>query len=191
MFEDEIIKLRKEQFVEAESVAYLIKDEQKRKLAFANTCCLFAFKNYVEKNRYKYEPVTNINLFRVPIIAEKYGISDLYLGNTRVDVRVSLDGKVFPIPKAHIKYSYAADYYVVYKGTRNPLKCEGIGYVSRENLIFDSQDDTYYYISVAILNPLACDAGPTTLNQLKVSPGLKIVPFIFLLANYITQFYSL
>ena len=34
MFEEDVIKLKKDQFVEAESVAYLIKDELKRKLAF-------------------------------------------------------------------------------------------------------------------------------------------------------------
>ena len=154
MFDDDVIKLKKEQFIEAESVAYLIKDELKRKLAFANTCCLFAFKNYIEKNKYKYEPVTNTNLFRVPIIAEKYGISDLYLGDIRVDVRVSLDEKTFPVPKSHIKNSLAADYYVVYKGTKNPLKCESVGYVQKENLVFESQDENYYYISVNILNPI-------------------------------------
>ena len=156
MFEDEnVIKMKKDQFIEAESVAYLVEDELKRKLAFANTCCLFAFKNYAEKNKYKYEPVTNINLFRVPMVVQKYGISDLYLGNARIDVRASLDGKVFPVPKCHIKNSLAADFYVVFKGTKNPLKCEGIGYIKKEDLIFDSQDDEYYYISVAILNPLA------------------------------------
>ena len=165
MFEDEIIKIKKEQFIEAESVAYLIKDELKRKLAFANTCCLFAFKNYVEKNKYKYEPITNINLFRVPLIAEKYGISDLYLGNIRVDVRVSLDGKVFPIPKEHIQNSLAADYYVIYKGTKNPLKCEGIGYISKDDLVFESKDNDYYYVSVAILNPL--NEFKATINNLK------------------------
>ena len=154
MFEDDVIKLKKEQFVEAESVAYLIKDELKRKLAFANTCCLFAFKNYIEKNKYKYAPITNINLFRVPAVAERFGISDLYLGDIRIDVRVSLDGKVFPVPKTQIKESLAADYYVVYKGTKNPLKCAGVGYISKEKLVFGSQDDDYYYISVDILEPI-------------------------------------
>ena len=155
MFEDsKITKLKKDQFVEAESVAYLIKDEQKRKLTFINTCALFAFKNYIEKNKYKQEPVTNMNLFRVPIIAEKYGISDLYLGDVRIDVRVSLDGNVFPIPVCHVKNGLAPDFYVVYKRTKNPLKCEAVGYIKKEDLIFDSQDKEYYYISNSILNPI-------------------------------------
>ena len=154
MFDDKIVKLKKEQFIEAESVAYLIEDEDKRKIAFATTCALFAFRNYVEKNKYIYDPVTNINLFRVPAIYEKFEISDVYIGDVRIDVRVSFDGKVFPIPKTHIQNSIAADYYVVFKGTKNPLKCEGLGYIKKEDLVFDSHDSQYYYISVNILNPI-------------------------------------
>ena len=154
MFDDKIVKLKKEQFVEAESIAYLIEDADKRKIAFVNTCALFAFKNYAEKNKYIYDPITNINLFRVPAVYEKFEISDVYIGDARVDGRVSFDEKVFPIPKTHIQNSIAADYYVVYKATKNPLKCEGVGYIKKEDLVFDSHDDTYYYISVNILNPI-------------------------------------
>ena len=154
MFDDKIVKLKKEQFIEAESIAYLINDDQKRKLSFVNNCALFAFKNYVTKNKYKYDPVTKINLFRVPTVYEKFEISDLYIGNTRFDVRVSLNGNVFPIPKVHIKNSIAADFYVVFKGTKNPLKCEALGYIKKDDLVFDSQDKNYYYISTSILKPI-------------------------------------
>ena len=132
MFEENVVKLSKEQFVEAKSVAYLVNDDEKRKLAFVNSCALFAFKNYVEKNRYKFAPVTNINLFRVPAVVELFEISDLYIGNIRIDVRVSLDENHFPIPKTHIKNSLAADFYVVFVPTKNPLKCECIGYVKKK-----------------------------------------------------------
>lgn len=154
MFEEKIVKLKKDQFVEAESIAYLIEDDEKRKIAFANTCALFAFKNYAEKNKYKHDPITNINLFRVPAVYERYEISDIYIGSERLDVRVSFDRNVFPIPKTHIKNSLAASFYVVFAGTKNPLKCECLGYIRKEDLVFDSQDDNYYYISTNILNPI-------------------------------------
>lgn len=154
MFDDKTIKLKKNQFIEAESIAYLINDIQKRKIAFLNTCALFALKNYFEKNKYPYEPITKTNLFRVPIVFENYEISDLYIGNARIDVRVSINEKDFPIPKTHIKNSIAADFYIVFKPTKNPLKCEILGYVKKDELVFDSQDKDYYYISNSILNPI-------------------------------------
>ena len=152
MFEENIVKLKKDQFTEAESIACLIKDEQKRKMAFLSNCALFAFKNFVEKENYKSAPITKINLFRAPKVYEKYGISDLYIGDARFDVRVSLDGKLFSIPKSHIENSFAADFYVVFKATKNPLKCEALGYIKKSDMVFETQDADYYYISNALLN---------------------------------------
>ena len=155
MFDEKVVKLTKEQFVEAESVAYLIEDEKKRKLSFLNSCALFALKNFVEKNKFNMDAVTNTNLFRVPSVAERYEISDLYINNIRFDVRVSLDGNVFPIPKVHIKNSILADYYVVFLGTKNPLKCEGLGFVKKDDLVYESKDDEYYYVSTSVLSPIS------------------------------------
>ena len=154
MTNEKNVKLEKSQFVEAESIAYLIKDEKKRKKAFLNTCALFALKNYIEKNNYQNEPVTKTNLFRVPAVYEKFEFSDLYIGNTRLDVRVSLDGKIFEIPKMQIKNSLAADFYVVLQPTKNPLKCDILGYIRKDDLVFDTHNEHYYYISTSVLSPI-------------------------------------
>ncbi len=154
MFNEKTAKLEKAQFTEAESIAYLIKDKRKRKYAFLNICALFALKNYIEKNNYMHKPITKTNLFRVPAIYEKFEFSDLYIGSVRLDVRVSLNGETFEIPKTQIKNSLAADFYVVLQPTRTPLKCEILGYIKKDDLIFDSQDEHYYHISTSILNPI-------------------------------------
>ncbi len=69
------------------------------------------------------------SLFKVPSFAGNFELADLYIGNVRIDVRVTFDNENFYIPKTHKKYDAAPDLYVVVKMEKNLSKMSIEGFV--------------------------------------------------------------
>ena len=132
----------------AKIYASLLNDEYQRKRAYASIVALYAFLNKLEESSYNIQKA--MTLFRNPILNEQYEISDIYVNNWRLDVRVVTDGNAFLAPKIHFDEDILPDYYVVIKVDKDLKNAEFIGiYDTKEN-----KDEPYDYNYRSI--PFSC-----------------------------------
>lgn len=111
----------------AKNTAARIENAQERKRAFALATGALALAKALQSDGFGVS--FKHSLFKVPSFAGNFELADLYIGNVRIDVRVTFDNENFYIPKTHKKYDAAPDLYVVVKMEKNLSKMSIEGFV--------------------------------------------------------------
>lgn len=111
----------------AKNTAARIENAQERKRAYALATGALALAKALQSDGFGVS--FKHSLFKVPSFAGNFELADLYIGNVRIDVRVTFDNENFYIPKTHKKYVAAPDLYVVVKMEKNLSKMSIEGFV--------------------------------------------------------------
>lgn len=111
----------------AKNTAARIENAQERKRAYALATGALALAKALQSDGFGVS--FKHSLFKIPSFAGNFELADLYIGNVRIDVRVTFDNENFYIPKTHKKYDAAPDLYVVVKMEKNLSKMSIEGFV--------------------------------------------------------------
>ncbi len=133
----------------AKIYASLLSDEYQRKRAYASIAALYAFINLAEK--LPVDVQKSMTLFRNPFINEQYEVSDLYINNWHLDIRVVTGGDAVLIPKIHYESDIVPDFYVVIKIDSSLQNAELIGFADTANVNKEAFDYHYYSIPFSSL----------------------------------------
>ena len=104
------LKIDERAYNYAKIYASLLNDEYQRKRSYASLVALYAFLNLLETTPYNIQK--SMTLFRNPQVNEQYEVSDLYVNNWHLDVRVMTDGDAFLVPKVHYDNNIVPDFYL-------------------------------------------------------------------------------
>ena len=126
--------------------ASLIQDEYQRKRAYASIVALYALANTIEKTNNVVQK--SMTLFREPKLNEEYEISDFYVNNWHVDVRVLVDGDAVLLPKKHFDNNILPDFYAVVKVSKSLNTAELLGFIDAKNA--NKQPLDYHYFSATV-----------------------------------------
>ena len=137
----------------AKIYASLLSDEFQRKRAYASILALYSFLNILEKTPYEIQKA--MTLFRNPVINEQYEISDIYVNDWHLDVRVVTGGNAVLVPKIHYDSNIVPDFYVVIKVDSELKNAELIGFA--DTSICDKEPFDYHYYSIAFDSLISYD----------------------------------
>ena len=121
----------------------LLSDEFQRKRAYASLVALYALVNLLEKTSYDVQK--SMTIFRNPSLNEQYEISDLYVNNWHLDVRVITDGDSFLVPKSHFDNDIIPDFYAVVKVDLSLKNAQLVGFADSQAMKKEGFD--YHYFS--------------------------------------------
>lgn len=124
----------------------LLKDEYQRKRAYASLVALYALINSLEKTDLEIQK--SMTLFRNPVLNEQYEISDVYVNNWHIDVRVVTEGDGFLVPKSHYDSDIVPDFYAVVKVDKSLKHAELVGFADTLQAVKYAFDYNYYSISL-------------------------------------------
>ena len=113
-----------------------------RKRSYASIVALYAFINLVEETQNQIQKA--MTLFRNPQINEKYEISDLYINNWHLDVRVITSGEAVLVPMLHYECNIVPDFYVVIKVNKELTEAALLGFIDTSNEKHEIFDNNYY-----------------------------------------------
>jgi len=136
----------------AKIYASLLKDEYQRKRAYASITALIGLVNVLVETGNEVQKA--MTLFRNPVLSEQYEITDFYINNWHIDVRVIVDGDSFLVPKVQIDNELQPDYYAVIKLDKNLSKAELLGFANTSVLEKQSFDSNYYSVALSTLMSL-------------------------------------
>lgn len=123
--------------------ASLLASEFQRKRAYSSIAALYALINILEETDFDIQK--SMTLFRNPVLNEQYEISDLYVNNWHIDVRIITDGNAFLVPKCHFDNDIVPDFYAVIKADTKLQSAELIGFAETKNL--KKEGFNYLYFS--------------------------------------------
>lgn len=143
----DIIKLQIDEKAHSYAKIYssLLSDNFQRKRAYASIAALYALINLLEKTDYDIQK--SMTIFRNPLLNEQYEISDLYVNNWHIDVRIITDGNAFLVPKIHFDTDIVPDFYAVIKVDKKLTSAELIGFADTETMPKEGFDYHYYSVS--------------------------------------------
>lgn len=128
----------------AKIYASLIDNEFQRKRSYASITGLYAFSNLIAETNYSVQKAMTI--FRNPDLNEKYEISDIYINNWHIDIRIITDGDAFIVPRIHEEYSIEPDFYAVIQMDSSLQSAKLVGFAKPDEMKKEPLD--YHYYSV-------------------------------------------
>ena len=138
----------------AKIYASLLKDDFQRKRAYASLVALYALVDAFEKTDNDIQK--SMTLFRNPVLNEQYEISDIYINNWHIDVRVFVEGDAVLVPKSHYDNNITPDFYAVVKVDKALEKAELVGFADVQNVEKEAFD--YHYSSILLKDLISYDA---------------------------------
>lgn len=138
----------------AKIYASLLKDDFQRKRAYSSLVALYALIDALEKTDNDVQK--SMTLFRNPILNEQYEISDVYINNWHIDVRVYVEGDAVLVPKSHYDNGITPDFYAVVKVDKTLKRAELVGFADTQNV--EKQPFDYHYCSILIKDLISYDA---------------------------------
>lgn len=117
-------------------------DKNARKRVFASLVILNSLADFFMKQNLNVSSTKS--LYKASKFCEEFEITDLYVNNWRIDIRLAMPGDYFYIPKAHYENEILPDFYVVAtidKELKNP---QFFGYISPKNLKTVPFNSHYY-----------------------------------------------
>lgn len=90
-------------------------------------------------------------LCNIPLILNKIDISDVYINNQRIDVRLVFEGETLTVPRSHYDKSLLPFAYMFLKFDPESLNVELIGYVLANKINFLEEDSDYCTVDEEIL----------------------------------------
>lgn len=148
----------------AKIYAALLTDEFQRKRAYASIVALYALVNALEKTDLNIQK--SMTLFRNPRLNEQYEISDLYVNNHHIDVRVIVDGTAVLLPKTHFENNILPDFYAVVKVDKTLQSAALMGFLKTDGIKTEPFD--YHYFSASLDNLISYDEFLLAVNSPKV-----------------------
>lgn len=149
----------------AKIYASLLKEEFQRKRSYASIVALYALINTLEKTDNEIQK--SMTLFRNPVLNEQFEISDVYVNNWHIDVRVITGGDAFLVPKSHFDNDLQPDFYAVVKVDKNLLSAELLGFA--DTALLDKQPFDYNYYSVSLNALISYDEFLIKVNNTKLT----------------------
>lgn len=133
----------------AKIYASLLSEEFQRKRAYASIVALYSLVDALEKTDVNVQK--SMTLFRNPKLNEQYEITDLYVNNWHLDVRVITDGDGVLIPKLHFENNLLADFYAVVKVDKTLQNAELLGFVEGAKIEATPFDNNYNSVLLSSL----------------------------------------
>lgn len=140
IFEKNIIKVEKEDLQDARLSAIDFEDIRTKKRAFVNVLgARLAMKMLFSK---KIEANNVYSLYTIRCLLEELDISDIYLNDTKIDIRLVFDRKQIFIPKSHFEYNLVPDLYLVLELQENQTSAEFLGFFEPSEIDRSTADST-------------------------------------------------
>ena len=119
-----------------------IENANERRRAFASLVILSSLADFFMKQSLIVAGTKS--LYKASKLSEEFEITDLYVNNWRLDIRLAMPGDFFYIPKSHFENEIQPDFYIVATIDKDLKKPEFFGYVSPKNLNKTSYNSLYY-----------------------------------------------
>ena len=130
----------------------LLSDEFQRKRSYAEITALYALVGELEKTGVSVQK--SMTLFRQPKLNEEYELTDFYVNDWFIDVRVVVDANAVLVPKVHYDNDLAPDFYAVVKVDNKISKAQLLGFVDVKNTKTEPLD--YHYNSIPLDSLISC-----------------------------------
>lgn len=128
----------------------LINNTLQRKRAYASLMALYSLCSYIE-DRNLLDVQKAMTVFRTPTLNEQFEISDFYINNWHIDVRVTVDETECLVPKKHYEYDIYPDFYAVVKVDKDLINFELLGFADAKNVDKSEFDKGYFKIDSDLL----------------------------------------
>ena len=135
---------------EAKFMSHNIIDKEIKNRAYINTVGAETLKQYLMQENFKFDNIHNIH--SIARILEAFDISDVFVENMYIDVRVVFDENQIFIPKSHKEFGINPDIYAVLKLDNNFECLEFLGFFSPDIINTSNQNDKYYFVDKSDLS---------------------------------------
>ncbi len=130
-----------------------ITEKNERKRAFASLVILNSLTDFFMKQGLNASSTKS--LYKASKFSEEFEITDLYVNNWRLDIRLATPDDYFYIPKSHYENEILPDFYVIATIDKELKKPQFIGYVSPKKLNKESYNSLYYRANFDDLGDMA------------------------------------
>ncbi len=127
----------------AKSIASKMSTPYMRKKSFVDLTGILCAIEYFKSINIDFD--TNNSLHKISSVFEEFSIADVYYNNWRIDVITCFNTTPIRVPKFHMDYDIAADYYLVVKLDPNLRDYRVLGFIRPDDLLTSSRDYKYYY----------------------------------------------
>ena len=129
----------------AQTICASISDSEKRNRAVANVIAAKIARDYFDSDIYNID--TETGLYNICSIVEKYDISDIYINNSYVDVRICFSEEEMCVPKSHFDNDLLPSVYMFIKLNSEISSGQVIGFVRPEEIDRSEVINDAYFIS--------------------------------------------
>lgn len=133
----------------AQDICKLIADSEVRNRAVANAVAGKIAEKYFDAEEYSVD--SSSGLHNIGIVLQDIDISDIYINDAYIDVRVFFDEEEIVIPAEHIEHKLLPAAYMFIKITPDLAGASVIGFLNPEHINKDKLVDGYYKIEEADL----------------------------------------
>lgn len=136
----------------AQTLCASISDTENHNRAIANILGTAIASKYFDPDVYNID-IEN-SLCRIPKVNEEFNISDLYVNNTYVDVRVYFNEEELCVPKLHFDNGILPEAYMFIKLSTNLSEGTVTGFITPKNIDTDNPKNDSYYLKEENLNSI-------------------------------------
>lgn len=136
----------------AQTLCASISDTENRNRAIANILGTAIASRYFDPDVYNID-IEN-SLCKIPKVNEEFNISDLYVNNTYVDVRVYFNEEEICVPKLHFDNGILPEAYMFIKLSTNLSEGTVTGFITPKNIDTDNPKNDSYYLKEENLNSI-------------------------------------
>ena len=163
------LKIDEKAYGYAKIYSSLLKEEYQRKRSYASLTALYALVNLLETTDLNIQK--SMTLFRNPMINEQYEISDVYVNDFHIEVRVLIEGTAVLLPKVHFDNNIVPDFYAVIKVDTELKHAELMGFIDTANIEKEAFD--YYYYASPLDKLISYNEF---IKKVKTPKKLKFIP---------------
>ena len=127
----------------AQSICNDIENDENRNFAMSNALAAKISKHFFTE----VEVDTETGLHNITSIIEKKDISDIYINNSYIDVRLYVNNTLPKIPKEHFELGLLPCAYMFIKIEEDLSSANVIGFIAPENIDQDSLEDGFYTVN--------------------------------------------
>ena len=136
----------------AQTLCASISDTENRNRTIANILGTAIASKYFDPDVYNID-IEN-SLCKIPKVNEEFNISDLYVNNTYVDVRVYFNEEELCVPKLHFDNGILPEAYMFIKLSTNLSEGTVTGFITPKNIDTDNPKNDSYYLKEENLNSI-------------------------------------
>lgn len=92
------------------------------------------------------------SLYTSKNILKDLEISDLTIGNTRIDTRIVFNENEIFLPKKQFEYGAISDIYLFFKASKNLSSAEFLGFIFPDEINFENENKDYYFVEREFLH---------------------------------------